>query len=134
MTATCSQKSAGIVLWRGKKILLLDRAFFPFGWACPAGHLKKGEDPKIGALRELKEETGLLATSPKLVLAKKRIKNKCVKGSKYHDWFVFEAKAKGRLKINKSEAKEIKWFLPQDIKKLKLESIWLRWLKELNII
>lgn len=30
-------------------------------WTCPGGHLNKGEDPLVGALRELKEETGIIA-------------------------------------------------------------------------
>ena len=33
----------------------------------PGGHLDKGECPYVGAIRELKEETGLDATDTKLV-------------------------------------------------------------------
>lgn len=131
---SCSQKSTGIILKRDNKILLLDRAFFPFGWACPAGHLNPDEKPVDGMRRELKEETGLSAVKPKLLLFRKRVKNKCVKGSKYHDWYVFEAGARGKIKKNKGEAKDIRWFTPQEIKTLKLESIWRKWLRELRAV
>lgn len=119
---------------RGNKILLLDRAFFPLGWACPAGHLRPREKPVDGMRRELKEETGLIAVKPKLVLRKKRVKNKCIKGSYFHDWFVFEAKAKGRIKRNKGEAKSIGWFTPQEIMRMKLETVWRNWFRELEIL
>jgi len=36
-------------------------------WTNPGGHLDKGECPYVGAIRELKEETGLDATDTKLV-------------------------------------------------------------------
>lgn len=34
-----------------------------FGWTIPGGHLDPGEDPLIGAQRELLEETGISATA-----------------------------------------------------------------------
>ncbi len=132
--ARCSTKSVGIILQKNKKVLLLDRAFFPFGWACPAGHLRRGEKPVDGIRRELKEETNLQVIKPKLILFKKHVPNKCVKGSVYHDWYVFEGKARGKIIRNKSEAKDIGWFLPEEIKKMKLEPIWRLWLKTLKII
>lgn len=36
-------------------------------WACPGGHLENGEDPYEGAIREMKEETGLDVEDIKLV-------------------------------------------------------------------
>jgi len=131
---SCSQNSAGVILKRGNKILLIDRAFFPLGWACPAGHIREGEMPEAGMRRELKEETGLIAVKPKLVLVKKRVKNKCVKGSAYHDWYVFEAKTRGKIKRSKNETKDIGWFSPSEIKKMKLEPIWHKWLTLLKLI
>ncbi len=53
----CEAKSAGAIIRKGNKILLLNRAFFPLGWACPAGHIKKGEKP-LSALAAVTEELG----------------------------------------------------------------------------
>lgn len=130
----CEGKSAGAIIKRGGKILLIDRAFFPLGWACPAGHVKKDEKPIDGMRREIKEETGLATITPRLLLSRKHVKNKCVKGSAFHDWWVFECKSMGRVKMAKAEAKDIGWFPPEEIKKLKLEPIWRKWFRELKII
>lgn len=46
------------------RVLLVRRSgtekFLPRVWGVPCGKLEPGEDPRDGALRELKEETGLL--------------------------------------------------------------------------
>lgn len=39
-------------------------------WTCPGGHLEPGEDPYEGAIREMKEETGLDVEDIKLVGSK----------------------------------------------------------------
>ncbi len=44
------------------RVLILRHVFHPyFPWALPGGWLKRHEPPQAGALRELKEETGLTA-------------------------------------------------------------------------
>lgn len=130
----CEERSAGVIIRRGDKILLLDRAFFPFGWACPAGHVKQGENFIQGIRRETVEETGLTLVRPRILFAKKRVKNKCIKGSMIHDWKVFEAYARGKLRRNPKEAKSLRWFSAEEIKKLKLEPVWRMWLKQLKIL
>lgn len=130
----CSGKSVGAIIKKGKKILLLDRAFFPFGWAGPAGHIEKNETPTQALVREVKEETGLTISDFKLILQRKKVLNECKKGTKFHDWWIFECKCRGKIKRNKKESKDIDWFLPREIKKLKLEPLARRWFKELKII
>lgn len=130
----CSGKSAGVIIIKNKKILLIDRANFPFGWACPAGHIDKNEVPEKAITREVKEETGLIVKKLKLLLQKNKAKNQCSYGTKFHDWWVFECQYEGELKIDKKEAKRFNWFEPKEIKKLQLEPIWKIWFKELKII
>lgn len=39
MPKICDHTSVGMFVWRGGKLLLIERAKFPFGFAVPAGHL-----------------------------------------------------------------------------------------------
>lgn len=53
-----------------ERVLLLRHVFHPLTpWGLPGGWLNHNEDPQAGALRELREETGLLAeiTAPVLI-------------------------------------------------------------------
>ena len=43
-------------------IVLVERAFEPFGWAIPGGFVDWGETLEAAAIREAKEETGLDVT------------------------------------------------------------------------
>lgn len=56
----------GVLVYQDNKILLGKRgAGVTHGagkWACPGGHLELGESPEQCAIRELYEETGLIAT------------------------------------------------------------------------
>lgn len=57
-------------LTTNKEILVTRRgnkALWPFCWEITAGAVIKGEEPEEGAIRELEEETGLLAEKAALV-------------------------------------------------------------------
>jgi 8-oxo-dGTP diphosphatase len=56
-----SKPCAGVLVIDQGKLLLVRRAFEPFKdwWDVPGGFLAEGEHPEAGAVRELKEETGL---------------------------------------------------------------------------
>ena len=57
-----SKACAGVLVMKGDKVLLVQRAIEPFKgyWDIPGGFLEAGEAPEAGAVREMKEETGLL--------------------------------------------------------------------------
>lgn len=131
----CSARSAGAIIRQGKKILLLDRAFFPLGWAPPAGHINKNETPVRAIAREVKEETGLEVVKSRLILSKNNVSDKCVAGTEIHDWWIFECECRGKIKLSKKESKKFGWFTPEEIKnKVGLIYIWQRWFKKLKII
>lgn len=49
------------------RFLLLNRARPPFIWAPPGGRLEAHEDPRLGLIREVREETGIDLTTIELV-------------------------------------------------------------------
>ncbi|MHA7960079.1 NUDIX hydrolase [Streptomyces sp. L500] len=60
--ATAVVRAAGCVLWRrapgGIELALVHRPKYD-DWSLPKGKLKRGEDPLLGAIREVLEETGM---------------------------------------------------------------------------
>ena len=56
-----SKPCAGVLVVRDGRLLLVQRAFEPYQgwWDVPGGFLAEGEHPEAGAVRELREETGL---------------------------------------------------------------------------
>ena len=74
-----AKKSAGILLYRGKKNqpeVLLVHPGGPFwakkdlgSWSIPKGEFEEGEDPLDAARREVEEETGLKVKGPFIELA-----------------------------------------------------------------
>jgi len=126
--------SVGIIIEKDNKILMIDRKNFPFGWACPAGHVDQGETPEEAAQREALEEVGLKIKNLKLISEEPDLKNKCSKGIKYHHWFGFTGKIKGEPKISQKEAKNWAWVRKEDLKNLNLEPIWEWWFKKIGWI
>lgn len=71
MEGTCFELTAAIALWRGEEVLVMKRAvgFSAGGWFLPGGHLEGGERPAQAAVRELREETGIVLDPALLALA-----------------------------------------------------------------
>lgn len=54
--------ASGVLLMRGSEVLLVRRVMEPFkgSWSIPAGFVNAFEDPAAAAIRECREETGLI--------------------------------------------------------------------------
>lgn len=128
-------ESVGAVIIRNKKVLMINRANYPYGWACPAGHVDAGEKPDTAVVREVKEETGLNITFAKEVMTEFVEWNDCVYGVKGHLWHVYIATGEGEVKINK-EVKDWAWKTLTEIEQLssnnKLEPVWAYWFKKIR--
>lgn len=126
--------SAGIIVKCKDKYLLLDRINIPFGFACLGGHVDEGEESLLAALRELKEETGILAKELKF-LAEEEIPWNYCKSASVHYWYLYTTSVENEDFIfDKEEVKSMDWYSLEEIKNLQLEKVWEYWFKKLGIL
>ncbi|MBT4122277.1 NUDIX hydrolase [bacterium] len=126
--------TAGALIKRGDKYLLIDRVKPPLGFAGVAGHIDEGEDETQALKREVEEESGLKVDDYKILFEEELNWNWCSKGADSHYWYLFECDVSGEIKQNYNETKSIGWYTVDEIKKLKLEPVWEYWFKKLKII
>lgn len=154
MIKICDHKCVGMLVWRNEKLLLIERAKFPFGFAPPAGHCD-GDDFEVTAKKELQEEVGLNAKSLKLLIEGRK-ENPCRReDGTWHYWQIFEVEVVGEVNRSLEETKQTKWVTIEELKILAtrteefnegkisqedwdtkpgIEPVWYEWMKELNII
>jgi len=126
--------SAGILVECNGKYLLMDRINPPPGFACPAGHVDEGEDSKTSALRELEEETGIVANDIEFVCEEEVPWNYC-KSATVHYWYLYKVSViSEKVHLDKDEAKHIGWYTPQEMTNMNIEEVWLYWFKKLKIL
>ncbi len=126
--------SAGAVIRKGDKLLLIDRVKPPFGLAGPAGHIDEGETPEAAVRREVEEETGLEVASAKLLFDEFVEWNECSKGTTGHHWYVYECQTKGEIKLADAEASAFDWFNVEDLRDVELESVWEYWFEKMELL
>jgi 8-oxo-dGTP pyrophosphatase MutT (NUDIX family) len=126
--------SAGVILEHAGKYLMLGRKSVPYGFACPAGHIDEGEEPKEAALREVFEETGIKLQEVEPIFEEEVPWNYC-RSATVHYWHVFRAVVDSEhIVINKEEESSLSWYSPEEIKQLELEPAWKYWLEKSEII
>ena len=155
MTNICDHTSVGMIVYKDDKILLIERRKKPFGFAPPAGHIDGDSTFEESAIRELKEEVGLIATKLELLIEGRK-ENHCRReDGTWHYWKIYRVEAINDIERSKDETKQVNWFSKDQIIKLVertreylqgkisdeewennpgLEPVWLEWLEELKII
>lgn len=155
MTKVCDHTSVGMFVWKNEKLLLIERAKFPFGFAIPAGHVDGDSSYEESARRELREEVGLEAGDLKL-LVEGRKENPCRReGGTWHYWKMYEVITSGDIERSEDETKQVGWYTKEQIRILGdktqkyidkevseeeweaipgLEPIMYEWFKELKIV
>lgn len=115
---SCTNTSAGILVHRDGRLLLIERRRPPYGWAPPAGHVDDGETYAQAALRELREEVGLTA-SCLTVIHRARYGNRCRRPrGDHHAWEVFTADTTGEPVRSEDETRAMRWVTPGELDEL----------------
>ena len=126
-------RSVAAVIKKDGKFLMIDRVNFPFGWACPAGHIEENEESEEALKREVKEEVNIDVKKFKLMLHDFIEWNECKRGIRGHDFFVYEVTEWGGDEKANFESKGMKWIGKEEIKEMKLEEVWDYFVKKLNL-
>jgi 8-oxo-dGTP pyrophosphatase MutT (NUDIX family) len=100
------RKAAGVLVVDGDGRILLGRRTDNGLWATPGGHVEDGESFEEGALRELREEAGIVGRDPRPLL------HRTYRG--YDSKTFFVKSFKGKIK-NNSEMSNLKWHYISDI-------------------
>ena len=101
----------------GDKYLLQNRVKKDWqGYTFPGGHIEPGESIVQSAIREVKEETGLIMKNPRLV----GVKQFWVKSGRYIVFLFLATKFSGELRS--SYEGEVGWFTKEEMKNINLVS------------
>lgn len=102
-----------------KRVLITRRSVsndrLPRYWDIPGGTLEDGEDPAIGAMREVKEETGLDITRPRLFFQKSNVDT--AKNKQFVTLIFFARHARAEVTVNPEEHDSYEWISLSDIAK-----------------
>lgn len=111
----CDNTSVGVLISNDNRLLLIQRARPPFGWAPPAGHVDGDPSAGVAGIREVREETGLVVASLE-VLRRIEKQNTCRRGGTWHAWTICRAVTTSSvLTLNRAEATDALWLCPQGL-------------------
>ena len=113
-------ESAGvIVLNKDHKVLLFYRNKYPVSYTIPAGHIDSKEDPKMAAIRELEEETGIKSKKLHDICTRRLERDSCSRGADIHEWHLFATKVADTKVVLTDEGQRYGWYklhdLPSDL-------------------
>ncbi len=100
-------ESAAVAVWHDGKVLKV-RHSYRRGWSLPGGAVRRGEDPRFAACREVREEVGLNIQPDDLIL----ITNKRLASCQYHV-YEYRLTERPQIKIDNWEIVEARFLNPR---------------------
>lgn len=113
----------GAIVIEGDRVLLVKRAHPPIQgqWSIPGGVLEVGELVREAAVREAREETGLIVEPGELLGVYDRILRDVEKRVQYHYVLIdFLCRRVGGELLAASDAAEVQWFRREELPALQL--------------
>ncbi len=113
----------GAVIIEETRVLLVKRAHPPLQaqWSIPGGVLEVGEMVREAAIREAREETGLLVEPGELLGVYDRVLRDAERRVQYHYVLIdFLCRRVGGELLAASDAAEVRWFTREELPALKL--------------
>ena len=113
----------GAIIIDGDRVLLVKRAHPPIQgqWSIPGGVLEVGEMVRDAAIREAREETGLIVEPGELLGVYDRILRDPEKRVQYHYVLIdFLCRAVGGQLQAATDAAEVRWFTREELTALNL--------------
>ncbi len=113
----------GAIIIEGDRVVLVKRAHPPIQgqWSIPGGVLEVGEMVREAAVREAREETGLVIETADLLSVYDRILRDPDKRVQYHYVVIdFLCRAVGGRLLAASDAAEARWFTRENLPALNL--------------
>ena len=113
----------GAIIIKDERVLLVKRAHPPIQgqWSIPGGVLEVGELVREAAVREAREETGLIVEPGELLGVYDRVLRDPEKRVQYHYVLIdFLCRPTGGDLRAASDASEVCWFQPEDLPTLNL--------------
>ncbi len=113
----------GAIIIEDSRVLLVKRAHPPIQgqWSIPGGVLEVGELVREAAVREAREETGLIVEPGELLGVYDRVLRNEEKRVQYHYVLIdFLCRRVGGELMAASDAAEVRWFAREELPSLKL--------------
>ncbi|WP_327268065.1 NUDIX hydrolase [Streptomyces sp. NBC_01218] len=122
---SCDHTSVGVLIAGPTGLLLFERTTPPVGLAPVAGHIDQHGSPEQAARNEVAEEVGLTVTRLDPLLAQWR-PNRCRRtatGPVGHQWWIFQAEAKGVLHPSAAEVRAPRWMRANELQHAALRTV-----------